>query len=45
VELPLPGPDESLDQQIQTVADHVTQLILASRQIHAGARNGAQTSN
>ena len=46
VELPPPGPDESLEQQVQTVADRVTQTILVSRerkQLCAG--KGAQDSN
>jgi hypothetical protein len=46
VELPIPGPDESLEQQVQTVADRVAQLILTSRerkQLRAG--KGAQNSN
>jgi signal transduction histidine kinase len=45
VESPLPGPNESLEQQVQTVADHVTQLILTSRRRSSCAGNGAQNSN
>jgi signal transduction histidine kinase len=30
VELPAPGPEESLEQQVQTVAERVTQMILTS---------------
>jgi signal transduction histidine kinase len=39
VELPAPGPDESLEQQVQTVAERVTQVILTSmerKQLYAG---------
>jgi anti-sigma regulatory factor (Ser/Thr protein kinase) len=32
VEIPAPGPNESLAQRVQTVADRVTQLILTSRE-------------
>jgi hypothetical protein len=32
VEIPLPRPNESLEQGVQTVADCVTQLILKSRE-------------
>jgi signal transduction histidine kinase len=45
LELPSPGPDESLEQRIQTVADHVTQLILSSRGKPSHSRNGAHISN
>jgi signal transduction histidine kinase len=46
VDFAAPGPDESLERQVQTVADRVTQMILTSRerkQLCAG--KGAQNSN
>jgi hypothetical protein len=32
VEIPAPGPNESLELRVQTVADRVTQLILTTRE-------------
>jgi signal transduction histidine kinase len=45
VEIPLPGPNESLEQRVQTVADSVTQLILTSRERKQScAKKGAKKS-